>query len=143
MRAGGCPHSAAIQPAPTSDHVWNGAPNLPARAVHLTDVGGTHHCIPTSTTSLAGCPSSPCMLRGHEQFGPRCALLRRFPLDGPTPNEVTENYSYLPFGGGRRKCIGDQFALFEAIVALSMLLRRYDFSPSPEHPEVGMTTGEP
>ncbi len=47
---------------------------------------------------------------------------------------------YLPFGGGRRKCIGDQFALFESVVALSMLMRRYDFELAPGE-TVGMTTG--
>ena len=57
------------------------------------------------------------------------------------PNEVTTNYSYLPFGGGKRKCIGDQFALFESVVALAMLMRRYEFSMAPDAPPVSMTTG--
>lgn len=57
------------------------------------------------------------------------------------PNEVTEGFRYLPFGGGRRKCVGDQFALFEAVVGLSMLLRRFDFERAPDAPPVGMTTG--
>jgi hypothetical protein len=65
-----------------------------------------------------------------------CLLLPRLPL------QITENFSYLPFGGGRRKCIGDQFALFEALVALAVLVRTYDFSLAPGKPEVGMTTGE-
>jgi beta-ring hydroxylase len=65
----------------------------------------------------------------------------RFPLDGPVPNEVTQNFTYLPFGGGRRKCIGDQFALFESVVALAMLMRRFEFRPDPAAPPVGMTTG--
>ena len=36
---------------------------------------------------------------------------------------------------------GDQFALFEAVVALAMLVRRYDFRLDPAAPPVGMTTG--
>ncbi len=67
---------------------------------------------------------------------------RRFPVDAPMPNEITENFKYLPFGGGKRKCVGDQFALFEAVVGLSMLLRRFNFERAPDAPPVGMTTGE-
>jgi len=68
----------------------------------------------------------------------------RFPLDERMPNEVTQNYAYLPFGGGQRKCVGDQFALFESIVTLAMVCRRFDFElDASKHPndECGMTTG--
>ena len=63
------------------------------------------------------------------------------PLDAPIPNEFTENYRYLPLGGGLRKCIGDQFALLESIAALSVIMRRFDFDLDPAGPPVGMTTG--
>ncbi|KAL6779702.1 CYP97A5 [Auxenochlorella protothecoides x Auxenochlorella symbiontica] len=65
----------------------------------------------------------------------------RFDLAGPTPNEITTGFAYLPFGGGRRKCIGDQFALMESVVALAVLARRFDVAVPPDAPEVGMTTG--
>jgi beta-ring hydroxylase len=68
----------------------------------------------------------------------------RFPIDAPMPNEYTEEYAYLPFGGGQRKCVGDQFAIFESIVSLAMLMRRFDFElDESKHPdgECGMTTG--
>lgn len=39
------------------------------------------------------------------------------------PNEVASDFAFIPFGGGARKCVGDQFALLEATVALSLLLR--------------------
>ncbi len=39
------------------------------------------------------------------------------------PNEVASDFSFIPFGGGMRKCVGDQFALTEAAVALVLLLR--------------------
>ena len=35
---------------------------------------------------------------------------------------------------------GDQFALFESVVALAMLMRRFTFSMAPGAPAVGMTT---
>ena len=63
-------------------------------------------------------------------------------MDGPIPNEVTEEYRYLPFGGGKRKCIGEQFALFESIVALALLVKNFDLELDTSKGEVGMTTGE-
>ncbi|XP_052302426.1 protein LUTEIN DEFICIENT 5, chloroplastic isoform X2 [Populus trichocarpa] len=65
----------------------------------------------------------------------------RWPLDGPNPNETNQNFCYLPFGGGPRKCVGDMFASFEAVVAVSMLVRRFNFQVALGAPPVGMTTG--
>jgi cytochrome P450 len=47
-------------------------------------------------------------------------------LDGePAP------FAYIPFGGGARRCIGDEFALRETIIVLETLLRRYRFALEP------------
>jgi len=42
-------------------------------------------------------------------------------------------YSYLPFGGGPRLCIGNNFALMEMQLILSMFTKRYRFEVIPEH----------
>lgn len=47
---------------------------------------------------------------------------------------------YIPFSGGPRKCVGDQFALMEAVVSLAIIIRRFDFSLVPGK-EIGLTTG--
>lgn len=47
---------------------------------------------------------------------------------------------FIPFSGGPRKCVGDQFALMEAVVALAVLLKRFDFKLLPDQ-DIGMTTG--
>lgn len=65
----------------------------------------------------------------------------RWPLDGPNPNETNQNFSYLPFGGGPRKCIGDMFATFETVTAVAMLVRRFEFQMALGAPPVEMTTG--
>jgi unspecific monooxygenase len=38
-------------------------------------------------------------------------------------------HAYKPFGTGQRACIGRQFALHEAVLALGLLLHRYDLRP--------------
>jgi len=57
------------------------------------------------------------------------------------PNEVASDFAFIPFGGGARKCVGDQFALFEATVALAMLMRRFSFRLAVPVEKVGMATG--
>ncbi len=47
---------------------------------------------------------------------------------------------YIPFSGGPRKCVGDQFALMEAVIALAVLVHEFDFSLVPNQ-TIGMTTG--
>lgn len=57
------------------------------------------------------------------------------------PNEVASDYAFLPFGAGKRKCIGDQFALIEACVTLSMIMNKFDFTLIGTPADVGMKTG--
>jgi cytochrome P450 len=45
-------------------------------------------------------------------------------------NEVPR-FAYLPFGGGPRQCIGNNFALMEAVLALSMITQRYELNLVP------------
>jgi cytochrome P450 family 97 subfamily B polypeptide 3 len=30
--------------------------------------------------------------------------------------QVDSDFGFVPFGGGQRKCVGDQFAMMEAVV---------------------------
>ena len=46
-----------------------------------------------------------------------------------------ETYSWIPFGGGTRRCIGAAFAQFEMRVALETILRSCELRPGSERPE--------
>lgn len=52
----------------------------------------------------------------------------RFDPERFTPERVAElePYSYLPFLRGRRACLGEHFAMLEAIVVLASIVDRYD-----------------
>ncbi|KAL7170309.1 hypothetical protein ACSBR2_035224 [Camellia fascicularis] len=78
---------------------------------------------------------SPQVWDRAEEFVPE-----RFDLDGPMPNETNTDFRFIPFSGGPRKCIGDQFALLEAIVALAIFVQHMDFELVPDQ-NISMTTG--
>ncbi|MBN9260579.1 MAG: cytochrome P450 [Hyphomicrobium sp.] len=55
-------------------------------------------------------------------------------------------YTYIPFGGGKRSCIGGAMGQVENTLALSMLLRRFrpeyvgsKYAPADEHPGINAT----
>jgi carotene epsilon-monooxygenase len=78
---------------------------------------------------------SPEVWERPEDFWPE-----RFPLDEPIPTENTTDFKYIPFSGGPRKCIGDQFALLEAVTALGLVLNEFEFAMVPGQ-TIGITTG--
>jgi len=62
-------------------------------------------------------------------------------VTGLYPNESASDFAFLPFGGGARKCVGDQFAVMEASVTFAVLLNNFDFEFEGSPDDVGMQTG--
>jgi cytochrome P450 len=57
------------------------------------------------------------------------------------PNEVHSDYAFMPFGGGSRKCVGDQFAMMEATATLALIIQKFDLKLAIAAEDVGMKTG--
>jgi sterol 14-demethylase len=53
----------------------------------------------------------------------------------PPREEDKRDFAYIPFGGGRHKCMGNAFALLQIKAILAILLRRYDFELVNPHVE--------
>jgi cytochrome P450 len=51
----------------------------------------------------------------------------------PGRREKIHRFAYIPFGGGPRVCIGQGFAVQEALIILSMLAREFRLSLKPGH----------
>jgi len=65
----------------------------------------------------------------------------RFMPDQPPPSRSV----YMPFGAGPRICVGAQFALAEATLALAMLVRRFTITLADTEPlrPVAVVTTQP
>jgi cytochrome P450 len=72
------------------------------------------------------------MHRSPEYFGEPLGFVPERWLDPP----ALPQFAYYPFGGGARKCIGDQFAWMEARIHLRTLASRYTFAL--ENPQEGI-----
>jgi cytochrome P450 len=68
----------------------------------------------------------------------------RFDPDRFAPERCTDRprFAYLPFGGGPRLCIGNEFAMMEAQIILALVMQRFRLEAVPGHrvePEVRVT----
>jgi cytochrome P450 len=52
----------------------------------------------------------------------------------PEAQSARPKFSYFPFGGGPRQCIGEQFAWTEGVLLLATLAQRWRFRLVPHHP---------
>jgi cytochrome P450 len=51
----------------------------------------------------------------------------------PEESKKRSQFAYLPFSAGPRKCIGDEFALMEGVLAMTMMLQHYKVSLLADH----------
>lgn len=97
------------------------------KAIDADEIGGYH--LPAHATFYI----SPYTMHRHPGFWehPETFDPERF-----TPERSADRprYAYLPFGGGPRQCIGNNFALTEAHLILATLAQHYKLQLAPGHP---------
>lgn len=82
-------------------------------------------------------PSIAAIHRRADRYpDPRAFRPERF-LDGDAP----DTYTWLPFGGGTRRCLGASFASFEMRVVIRRVLDRTSLAPASRRPEKGVRRG--
>lgn len=64
----------------------------------------------------------PYAMHRHTDFWPAAGEFQPERFDVPPPS-----YTYFPFGGGPRKCIGEHFAMTEMIIVLARFCQRLRF----------------
>ena len=70
---------------------------------------------------------SPYLVHRHPGFWPDPAGFDpgRFLPGGPADAATRHRYAFIPFGGGRRLCIGSAFAELETVLVLATIARRF------------------
>lgn len=74
---------------------------------------------------------SPYFTHRHPDFWPDPERFDPGRFD-PAAERVRPKYAFFPFGGGPRTCIGKDLAQSEAVLALAILLQRFDFAMDPD-----------
>jgi cytochrome P450 len=62
------------------------------------------------------------MMRQESAFGPDAAVFRPERWENPA---LRPGWSFLPFGGGPRVCLGQQYALTEAYYVTVRIMQRF------------------
>jgi len=100
---------------------------IPRRAIRDTSIGG--HRIKKGTTVIIPVHQvhhDPRWWPNPQEYDPSRFL--------PGAGKGRPRSAYLPFGGGRRICIGQGFATMESVLITAMLAQRYVFDLVPDHP---------
>ncbi len=100
---------------------------LSRRATATDEVLGYE--IPAGSTILV----SPYAMHRHPQYWPEPERFEPERLQAARP---VQPFTYLPFGGGPRLCIGRNFATLEMKLVLVTILQRYRLRLRPGHPVV-------
>jgi cytochrome P450 len=85
------------------------------------------------------------------EINPSIAAIHRRPDRYPRPGEfrperflsddAPDTYTWLPFGGGTRRCLGASFATFEMAVVIRRVLTRAALRPASRRREAGVRKG--
>jgi cytochrome P450 len=99
-----------------------------ARTPLSPDEIGGHHIPPQSTLLV-----SPYVLQRHPAFWEHP---EQFDPERWTPERTAGRppLAYFPFGGGPRRCIGQNLAMLEMLVILAMMAQAYEFRLVPGYP---------
>jgi cytochrome P450 len=99
---------------------------IPRVAVHDDEIGG--YRIPAGSMVVV----SPFVVHRHPDFWPDA---ERFSPERFSPAQAANRprYAYIPFGGGPRVCIGNNFAMMQAQLTLAMIAQRYQMRLLPGH----------
>lgn len=109
------------------------APVLPRKALNTDRIGD--HTIPAGSFMLmwfSGLHYNTAIWDNPDMFDPT-----RF---APEQAAQRSAFSYLPFSGGPRICIGNEFAYLEGVAAIAMILQRYRLHIRPNqdlYPKIG------
>ncbi|MEV4760399.1 cytochrome P450 [Micromonospora sp. NPDC049559] len=98
------------------------SPGISRRATADTEING--QVIPAGKIVLL----SPWVTQRHPAYWPDP---ERFDPERFTPEReaARPRYAWFPFGGGPRACIGQHFSMLEAVLAIALMLREYEFHP--------------